>query len=155
MTHAEDALRAELEERLRFEALLADLSARFVHVPAVKALVPGGVDVVFDCFGADALAKAFDCVKPGGRTVFILVREATGQAAKAGVHHHYVFVEPNVPELDHIRSLVEAGGGSRSICPPPSPWPRPPEPTRRWRRATRAGRSSSRCSAWRGPSVEA
>jgi hypothetical protein len=34
MTRAEDALRAELEERLRFEALLADLSARFVHVPA-------------------------------------------------------------------------------------------------------------------------
>jgi NADPH:quinone reductase-like Zn-dependent oxidoreductase len=51
----------------------------------------------------------FDCVKPGGRTVFILVREDTGQAAKAGVHHHYVFVDPNVPELDHIRSLVEAG----------------------------------------------
>jgi transcriptional regulator with GAF, ATPase, and Fis domain len=34
MTRAEDALRAELEERLRFESLLADLSARFVHVPA-------------------------------------------------------------------------------------------------------------------------
>jgi transcriptional regulator with GAF, ATPase, and Fis domain len=34
MTRAEDALRVELEERLRFEALLADLSARFVHVPA-------------------------------------------------------------------------------------------------------------------------
>ena len=34
MTHSEDTLRAELEERLRFEALLADLSARFVHVPA-------------------------------------------------------------------------------------------------------------------------
>jgi formate hydrogenlyase transcriptional activator len=34
MTRAENALRAELEERLRFEALLADLSARFVHVPA-------------------------------------------------------------------------------------------------------------------------
>jgi formate hydrogenlyase transcriptional activator len=34
MTPAEDALRAELEERVRFEALLADLSARFVHVPA-------------------------------------------------------------------------------------------------------------------------
>jgi len=34
MTHAEEALRAELEERLRFEALLVDLSARFVHVPA-------------------------------------------------------------------------------------------------------------------------
>ena len=34
MTRAEDALRVELEERLRFEALLTDLSARFVHVPA-------------------------------------------------------------------------------------------------------------------------
>ena len=34
MTRAEEGLRAELEERLRFEALLADLSARFVHVPA-------------------------------------------------------------------------------------------------------------------------
>jgi formate hydrogenlyase transcriptional activator len=34
MTRAEEALRTELEERLRFEALLADLSARFVHVAA-------------------------------------------------------------------------------------------------------------------------
>jgi formate hydrogenlyase transcriptional activator len=34
MTHAEEALQVELEERLRFEALLADLSAHFVHVPA-------------------------------------------------------------------------------------------------------------------------
>jgi formate hydrogenlyase transcriptional activator len=34
MTRTEDALRPELEERLRFEALLADLSARFVHVTA-------------------------------------------------------------------------------------------------------------------------
>ena len=38
MTRAEEALRAELEERLRFEALLADLSARFGHVAAG----PGG-----------------------------------------------------------------------------------------------------------------
>jgi len=34
MTRAAEALRAELNERLRFEGLLADLSARFVHVPA-------------------------------------------------------------------------------------------------------------------------
>jgi formate hydrogenlyase transcriptional activator len=34
MTRAEDALRVELEERLQFEALLVDLSARFVHLPA-------------------------------------------------------------------------------------------------------------------------
>ncbi len=76
---------------------------------AVKSLSPQGVDVAFDCFGADALAKALECVKPGGRTVSILVRDDKGQAAKAGVRHHYVFVEPNVPELDQIRHLVEAG----------------------------------------------
>jgi hypothetical protein len=41
-TRAEEALRAELEERLRFEALLADLSARFVHVPADQSGCPAG-----------------------------------------------------------------------------------------------------------------
>jgi len=34
MTRGEGALQVALEERLRFEALLVDLSARFVHVPA-------------------------------------------------------------------------------------------------------------------------
>jgi formate hydrogenlyase transcriptional activator len=34
MTRPEDALQVALQERLRFEALLADLSAQFVHVPA-------------------------------------------------------------------------------------------------------------------------
>ena len=34
MTRGEDTLQRALEERLRFEALLADLSAQFVHVPA-------------------------------------------------------------------------------------------------------------------------
>lgn len=76
---------------------------------AVRSIAPAGVDVVFDCFGAEALAKASDCVKRGGRTVSILVRESKELAAKAGASHHYVFVEPNVPELDRIRSLVEAG----------------------------------------------
>ena len=76
---------------------------------AVKSVAPQGVDIVFDCFGAEALAKGYDCVKRGGRAVSILVRENKEAAAKAGASHHYVFVEPNVPELDHIRSLVEAG----------------------------------------------
>src|SRR5512147_3122588 len=34
MTRDAEAGRTDLEERLRFEALLVDLSARFVHVPA-------------------------------------------------------------------------------------------------------------------------
>jgi hypothetical protein len=34
MTHSEADLIKELEERLRFETLLADISARFVNLPA-------------------------------------------------------------------------------------------------------------------------
>lgn len=34
MTLSEDSLQAQLEERIRFETLLADLSARFVGLPA-------------------------------------------------------------------------------------------------------------------------
>lgn len=74
---------------------------------AVKSILPQGADVVFDCFGLEALAKGYDCVKRGGRVVSILVRESKELAAKAGAAHSYVFVEPNVQELDHIRSLVE------------------------------------------------
>ncbi|HXZ44971.1 MAG TPA: NADP-dependent oxidoreductase, partial [archaeon] len=69
----------------------------------VKSIALGGVDVVFDCFGAEALAKASECVKPGGRTGSILVLENTDLAAKPGASHHYVFVESNVPALDQIR----------------------------------------------------
>ncbi len=55
MTRAEDALRAELEERLRFEALLADLSARFVHVPAdqVDRLIEEAQRRVVEALGVD------------------------------------------------------------------------------------------------------
>ena len=55
MTRAEDALRAELEERLRFEALLADLSARFVHVPAdqVDGLIEEAQRRIVQALGLD------------------------------------------------------------------------------------------------------
>ncbi len=76
---------------------------------AVRAVAPDGVDVVFDCFGLEALAKGYECVKRGGRAVSILVRDGAALAAKAGASHHYVFVEPNAPELDRIRGFVEAG----------------------------------------------
>lgn len=76
---------------------------------AASSVFPQGVDVVFDWVGTDALAKGFDCVGRGGRAVSILVREAKGLAEKSGAAHHYVFVEPNAVELEHIRHLVESG----------------------------------------------
>jgi transcriptional regulator with GAF, ATPase, and Fis domain len=55
MTRAENALRAELEERLRFEALLADLSARFVHVPAdqVDGMIAEAQRRIVEALGVD------------------------------------------------------------------------------------------------------
>ena len=55
MTHADDTPRGDLEERLRFEALLADLSARFVHVPAdqVDRLIEEAQQRVGQALGVD------------------------------------------------------------------------------------------------------
>ena len=35
--------------------------------------------------------------------------ETVELASKPGASHHYVFVEPNVPELEQIRNFVEEG----------------------------------------------
>jgi len=55
MTHAADAWPGALEERLRFEALLADLSARFVHVPAdqVDGLIEDAQRRIVQALGLD------------------------------------------------------------------------------------------------------
>ncbi len=55
MSRTEDALREDLEERLRFEALLADLSACFVHVPAdqVDGLIEDAQRRIVQALGLD------------------------------------------------------------------------------------------------------
>lgn len=73
----------------------------------VKALLPDGADVVYDCVGGEALAQAYECVRPGGRVVSILTRE-TDLAARKRAQHLYVFVEPNALQLDHLTSLLDA-----------------------------------------------
>ncbi|MFB3817224.1 MAG: NADP-dependent oxidoreductase [Candidatus Methylomirabilales bacterium] len=74
---------------------------------AVKALLPEGADVVYDCVGGEALAQAYECVRPGGRVVSILARD-TDLAARKRAQHLYVFVEPNALQLDHLASLLDA-----------------------------------------------
>ena len=55
MTQGDDTPRGDLEERLRFEALLVDLSARFVHVPAdqVDRLIEEAQQRVGQALGLD------------------------------------------------------------------------------------------------------
>ena len=58
MVPQHDNLRTEVEERLRFETLLSDLSARFVNVPAdrVDAEILDGQRRICECLGLDASA---------------------------------------------------------------------------------------------------
>lgn len=73
----------------------------------LKKIVPEGADLVYDCFGGDALAMAVDCVKTGGRLVSI-TGEADEERLKAKeATFHFVFVEPNAKQLDHFRELID------------------------------------------------
>lgn len=73
---------------------------------AVKALVPAGVDLVFDCISGDTLAQSVSALKPGGTLVSILNH---GEGLDASINFHYVFVEPNAPQLEELRHLADAG----------------------------------------------
>lgn len=76
----------------------------------LRAVAPDGVDVVYDCVGTETLLKGYDCVKLGGRLVSIL--DPQGDAERIAARHinyRYVFVEPDVSQLAHIRQWIEAG----------------------------------------------
>lgn len=76
---------------------------------AVKAICPGGVDVVFDCVGGDTMVRSLDVVKEGGRLVSIVSTPDADAAAKKGVRAHYHFVEPNSEELGELGDRIDAG----------------------------------------------
>jgi NADPH:quinone reductase-like Zn-dependent oxidoreductase len=78
-------------------------------VEALKFLEPQGVDIVYDCFGKDALDKAYYCVKKGGWLVSILGQEKKELTTKLGINFRYWFVEPNVVQLDLLKQLIESG----------------------------------------------
>ena len=55
MTHSQADMLKELEERLRFETLLADISARFVNLPAdqIDGEIEKAQRSVCECLGLD------------------------------------------------------------------------------------------------------
>ena len=75
----------------------------------LQHLLPEGADVVFDCVGGDSGKKAYQCVKKGGRLVSITSGEDAELAEKYNVRFTYVFVEPNVRQLDQISEWLEDG----------------------------------------------
>ncbi|MDJ0784421.1 MAG: NADP-dependent oxidoreductase [Desulfosarcinaceae bacterium] len=68
-----------------------------------------GVDLVYDCFGADTLARGKMCVRDGGRLVSIVDPEGGAGLAERDIQFRFVFVEPSSAQLDELREMIEAG----------------------------------------------
>ncbi|MFD2247459.1 NADP-dependent oxidoreductase [Pontibacter ruber] len=73
---------------------------------AVQAIVPEGVDLIFDCASGETLQQSLQALKPSGKLVSILNQ---GQDLDKSINFTYVFVEPNSSQLDHLRELADAG----------------------------------------------
>jgi len=78
-------------------------------IQALGEIVPNGADLVFDCHGGDTLARGMLCARPGGRLVSITEMVDEADLKQRDIRFAYVFVEPHVPQLDRIRSLIENG----------------------------------------------
>ena len=73
---------------------------------AVKEIFPQGVDLIFDCTSGESLQQSLKCLKDSGKLVSILNQ---GGDLDPKIDFHFVFVEPNSNNLDHLRELVEDG----------------------------------------------
>ncbi|QNF34786.1 NADP-dependent oxidoreductase [Adhaeribacter swui] len=73
---------------------------------AVKALVPEGVDLIFDCASGDTLQQSLSALKSKGKLVSILHH---GEGLDPDIDFQYVFVEPNSTQLEHMRELADQG----------------------------------------------
>lgn len=75
----------------------------------LRELTPDGVDLVFDCHGGDTLQHGLSCVRVGGSLVSITETVDETVLKERDVRFAFTFVEPHVPQLDHIRDLIEGG----------------------------------------------
>ena len=73
-----------------------------------KEIHPTGANVVFDLIGGETLKKAGHCVKSGGKIVSITDDPGPHVPRDKNIQCHFVFVEPNANQLDHIREMVDS-----------------------------------------------
>ena len=76
---------------------------------AVRALCPGGVDLVLDLVGGPVQKESYKAVKLGGMLVSIVNLPDPAEARSYGVRAHFVFVSPNGEQMRKITALVESG----------------------------------------------
>jgi len=75
----------------------------------IEQRFPDKFDLVFDCVGKETLEQAYHFVKHGGRLVSILGQVNEELAEKHKVLFHYVFVEPNVKQLNQFTQWIGEG----------------------------------------------
>jgi NADPH2:quinone reductase len=73
-------------------------------VDRVRALAPGGIDVILD-FGGDDLVATSRALLADGGTVASIV----DAAARDELGGHYVWVRPSTEDLDALTALIDAG----------------------------------------------
>ena len=83
--------------------------AREDFVKATRAVVPGGVDVVFATVGGETLRHSYAALRPGGFLVSIVDAPVEAAGTERKVLQAFVFVSPNGRQLREIAALVEAG----------------------------------------------
>jgi NADPH:quinone reductase len=77
-------------------------------VQQVRAAVPGGVDLLFDCSGKQTRDQAVHAVRDGGRVVSIVLAGPPAEAER-GITVESFAARVERPRLDALRSLVDAG----------------------------------------------
>ena len=75
---------------------------------AVKKIAPQGVELLFDAISGDTLTQSLSALKPDGRLISVL-NDGKSLDLPAGVRFQHVMAQPSVPDLDHLRALVDAG----------------------------------------------
>lgn len=76
-------------------------------VEAVREIAPGGVDVVLDVLGGDALRRSVDAVRDEGRIVSIAQPPTDDVFRQRGIEAVYVFVRPDAEQLAELGELAD------------------------------------------------
>lgn len=80
------------------------------NVPdAVRAIVPEGCPVVFDCAGFTAYEEGYDSLAPGGRIATIVVPPDVEKAEAAGHRAAFIGSRPDGAQLAEIAALFASG----------------------------------------------
>ena len=77
----------------------------------VRAVVPGGVDLLFDGAGGQTRDRALDAVRDGGRAISIVLQGTPLQLAR-GITGESFAAHGGRPRLEQLAALVDAGLGA-------------------------------------------